>query len=389
MRAPRPPVTEGILTARELNRATLARQLLLERVPMTPTRAIEQLAGLQAQHPASAYLALWTRLADFRAEAVDRAFRERRVVKGTLMRGTLHAVSARDLLQYWPAMSGMIGSFRDRTLKWPADAMPLDELTEQVLRFAAEPRTNVELREHAARLARKEGEREAWWGVRLAAPFVVVPTADPWSFGRRPVLAAARSWVGGSFATAADGLDHLVGRYLRAFGPATLADLGRWTSVDRTALKLALERLSPKLRRYRNEAGKPLFDIVGGALPPSDTPAPVRFLPMWDSVLLAYQDRSRMIPEAHGRRVVQANGDYMATFLVDGLVAGLWQAEAIDGRASIRLHPFEPLDSAVEEQLAEEARRLAEFIQPIEPDVYRSYAARWIGRWGILTRTVR
>ncbi len=370
-------MTERVLTARELNRATLARQLLLERATLDPVDAIERLGGLQAQEAASPYLALWTRLDGFAATDLDRAFAARRVVKATLMRTTLHAVSAPDLAAYWPALEGTLRSLRDRTQAWPETAMPLDAIAARILEAAGQPRSGVELRALAAEMAPFDGLRDAWRGVRLSAPFVIVPERVPWSFGRRPLFQSARSWLESPFSSPEDGLDHLVRRHLAAFGPASLTDIARWSRIERGRLKPAFERLAPELRRFRDEAGRLLYDVAGGALPPGDTPAPPRLLPMWDSVLLAHEDGSRLTPEPYRRRMVMPNGDYLPAFLVDGRVGGLWRAEVVEGRTSIKLDPFEPLAPDDERMLQEEGDRLARFVEPLEPAVYRRYTRMW------------
>ncbi len=369
-----------MLSDRQLNRATLARQLLLERVTLDPVHALERLGGLQAQEAASPYIALWSRLEGFQAVDLDRAFAERRAVKASLMRTTLHAVSAGDLAAYWPALEGTTRSLRDRTQAWPATAMPLDEIAERLLAAAAEPRTGVELRALAAALAPVDGTRDAWRGVRLSAPFIVAPERVPWSFGRRPLFQAARSWVEMPFATPDAGLEHLVRRHLAAFGPASIADIARWSRIERGRLKPVLERLSPELRRFRDEAGRQLYDVADGPIPPGDTPAPPRLLPMWDSALLAHEDGTRMTPELHRRRMVMPNGDYLPAFLVHGRVAGLWRTDVVDGRTAIELDPFEPLDPDDERALREEGDRLARFVEPLEPAVYRRYTRMWTTR---------
>ena len=364
------------LDAATLNRATLARQLLLERVRLDPVEAVERLVALQAQEPASPYIALWTRLEGFEAASLDRAFHERRAVKATLMRVTLHAVSARDYVAFWPALRARLQQFRERALRWGDSDLP-GSLAERALEYAAQPRTNTEMRRFLGELAGPVGDRDAWWGVRTHVPFVMVPQRVPWSFGRRPIFSAARSWLDLPFASPEDGLDHLVRRYLAAFGPATVGDMSQFTGIPRSALAAALERLQPELRLFRNEAGRVLYDVPGAPLPPGDTPAPPRFLPMWDSVLLAYEDRSRIVPPEYRSRVVQTNGDFLAAFMVDGRVAGLWRAEAPNGRTRIAWDAFERLTRKAERGLAEEAERLAAFVEPHEPEVFRRYS-RWL-----------
>jgi hypothetical protein len=377
-------MSEPILTARQLNRATLARQLLLERVELDATTAVQRLAALQAQEAASPYLALWTRISGFEPGDLDAAFAERRVVKATAMRVTLHAMTSSDLTGYWPAIAGSIRAARDRTQAWPPDAASLDDIAAQVTAAAAQPRTGVELRALADRLAALPDAlpngRDPWRGVRLSVPFVIVPDGGPWSFGRRPVFQAADVALGTPMLSPEAGADLLVRRYLSAFGPASVADLAAWTRVERGRLKPAFERLAPELRRFRNEAGALLFDVTDGPLPAADTPAPPRLLPMWDSVLLAYADRSRIVPEAYRRRVVMSNGDYLPCFLVDGLVAGLWRSVDRNGKRGIELEPFHPLGADDLHALEAEAGALATFVAEREPGVYRRYTEAWARR---------
>ncbi len=365
-----------VLGRRALNRALLERQLLLRRWQLSAAEAIERLVGLQAQEPASPYLALWSRLEGFRVEELDRAFHERRAVKATLMRVTLHAVSARDYVRFWPGLAESHADFRRRALRWP-DVDLRGGVAERAMDYASEPRTNTEMRRFVSQFAEPIGDRDPWAAVRTLAPFVSVPERVRWSFGRRPLFAAARSWLGLPFASAEEGLDHLVRRYLAGFGHATIGDLAQFTRIARPALKASLDRLSGELRLFRNEAGKALFDVPEAPLPSADTPAPPRLLPMWDSVLLAYEDRSRLIPAAHRQRVVQPNGDFLAAFLVDGHVAGLWRAEAVDGRTRIAWDAFEKLPKEKARDMDEEAERLAAFVEPHEPEVFRRYS-RWL-----------
>jgi hypothetical protein len=374
-------MSERVLSALELNRATLARQMLLKRERLDPVAAIERLVALQAQEPASPYIALWTRVSGFRAEALDRAFHERRVVKGTLMRVTLHAASAHDYAHFWPAVAPSLRLWRQRILGRLKLEVDLDELADRALAFASEPRSGAELRGHLPPLggAGPTGQQDAFWAVRPHVPFVMAPGEIPWSFGRRPMFVAARSWLSGSLAAEEAGLDHLVRRYLRGFGPATIGDISQFTAIERSRLKPALERLGPELRFFRDERKRLLYDLPDAPLPTARTRPPVRFLPMWDSVLLAYEDRGRILPEAHRRRVIQKNGDFLPTFLVDGHVAGLWRSEvSAEGRTSIRWEPFEKLAPGVEDRLAREAARLAAFVQPLEPAVYKRYATTWM-----------
>ncbi|MGH2512590.1 MAG: winged helix DNA-binding domain-containing protein [Candidatus Limnocylindrales bacterium] len=364
-----------------MSRATLARQLLLERVPLEPVEAVERLVALQAQEPASPHIALWSRLANFRASDLNAAFDARQVVKGTLLRVTLHVVSASDYPKFWPGVRRSLERWRSPHIRRLGLEPELERLGALAAAFAGEPRTMVELREHLPQLSGgvgPAGQTDSWWAVRPILPFLNAPGEPPWSFGRRPRLVAARAWLGTELAPADEGLDHFVRRYLVGFGPAGVDDLHRFSLVAVSDLRAALARLEPALVTFRDERGRLLYDVADGLRPPGDTPAPVRFLPMWDSLLLAYHDRSRVLPERFRRRVIQPNGDFMASFMVDGLVAGLWRADVVAGRTRVTPLPFEPLEPAVLSEVAAEAERLATFIEPLEPAVYSRYTRTWL-----------
>jgi hypothetical protein len=367
-----------ILTTRQLNRATLARQLLLAPANLDPVAAIEQVGGLQAQEPASPYIALWSRLRPFDPVGLERAFSERRLVKATLMRVTLHAVSRGDYAPFLQVLRPMLGSVR-RTDLSTLDGPVLDEIADAVLEFASRPRSSVELRDEAARLSGAPGE-EAWWRVRRRRAFVYVPTGDPWSFGRRPFLAAASAWLHDDPALTGElpvdrSAERFVRRYLGAFGPATAADLSNWSGVSLATVRPGLDRVEAagELARYSDEAGRTLLDLVGAALPDPDVPAPPRLLPMWDSVLLAHHDRTRVLPQPYRPVVIARNGDVLPTFLVDGQVAGLWWAEPDGGRARVVLEPFAPIPARERAALDDEAERLAAFLSEREPAAYGRY----------------
>lgn len=362
----------------ELNRATLARQHLLEPAILGVEAAIEALAGLQAQEPASPSIALWTRLAGFVADDLDRAFADRSVVKATLMRATLHAVSATDYLRFLPALRPMHHGLRRRG-NGSIDDATVRRLGRSALAFAAEPRSNQVLRDHVDREAARLGVDldEAWWWVRLRHDFIHVPTARPWSFSRRPALASAAAWLANpTFVGETLAIEHLVRRYLGAFGPATIADAAAWSGLTITRLRPALAAIEEAgdLWRARDEQGRELLDLVAAPRPGAAVAAPPRLLPMWDSLLLAYADRTRIIDDAARSLVIGRNGDTLPTFLVDGQVAGLWWAVAEPGtRSRIELEPFRRLTAATKRDLIPEAERLAAFLEPLEPTVYGRY----------------
>ncbi|MEX1345310.1 MAG: winged helix DNA-binding domain-containing protein [Candidatus Limnocylindrales bacterium] len=361
------------LTDRRLNRATLARQLLLERALLDPVTAVEAVGGLQAQEPASPYLALWTRLRDYRPDDVTRALHARELVKASLGRSTLHLVSA---AEYRSSVTALLAVTRSRWMQ-ERRGLPvhrsLPELAEASLAFASEPRTNVELRDHAGTLGEPVAADELWRRIRRYGAFVHVPGDEPWGFGRRPVQVAARAWLPRPESDEAASLEHLVRTHLRAFGPARLADMAQWSGLATGILRRGLERVGDVVT-HEDEHGRELYDLPGAPLPDEDEPAPPRLLPMWDELLLAYADRGRVLPEAYRKRVIVKAGDVLPTFMIDGYVAGLWWAEAGDGDVPrIVLEPFRRLTPSEHEALEAEAEALAGLIAPREPEVYRRY----------------
>jgi Winged helix DNA-binding domain len=345
-------VTAGrVLTQRELNRALLARQLLLERSKLPLTRALEQVAGLQTQYAPAAYVNLWTRLETFERDDFTRALERKRAVQGTLMRSTIHVVSARD---YWPFSEG-IGPSREQ---WWLQTHGRDVSGDADLRAAAtqlgsELAGRVWHRDELAELLRGHGST-IWTGAWV--PLVRVPPSGTWERRRADLFRLAEEWLGPSDADEEQGLEHLLRRYLGGLGPARLAEAANWAGVDVARLRPAAERL--QLRRFRDEAGKELLDLPRAPLPDPETPAPVRFLPVWDATLLVHARRTQILPEEYRPRVFNTKTPHSVnTFLVDGAVAGTWRYE--QGRVS--LAPFHKLPRATTKELKEEAERLAAF----------------------------
>ncbi len=368
------------LTARQLNRATLARQLLLERANLDVIAATQRIGGLQAQEPASPHIGLWTRLAGFEPADLDRALVQRSVVKCTLMRSTLHIVSAADYLHLWPALVPRLGSSRRQDRVTPPNAKRLAALRTRAEAFTAEPRGLGELRDHLGDADGMAPDEVLWW-IRRSVAFAHAPSDVPWSFGRRPRVAHALPWLGADgWPTTDEALEHLVRRYFGAFGPATAADLSQWSGLAVGSVRPGIAALDSagELRRFSDERGRELLDLEGAPLPDADTPAPPRLLPMWDSTLLAFADRTRLISDTDRRVVIARNGDTLPTFIVDGVVAGLWWAEAEPGgRTRIAIEPFRPpLEPADKRALEAEGERLAAVVEPQEPKVYARYQ-RW------------
>ncbi|MEV8629441.1 winged helix DNA-binding domain-containing protein [Streptomyces sp. NBC_01268] len=363
------------ITARELNRATLGRQLLLARAPLGVAEGVRRVVALQAQHPGSPYLALWNRLVGLDPAEVDGVFARREVVKATLMRITLHAVHAGDYRMFREALQQTLYGSRlgfrfAETGLTPADG---EELVPGLLAFAEEPRTVAELRGWLAERVGAERAEGAWWGLRAYAPLHHHPTGGPWSFGLRPSYVTSGGPPVTGREPSAEALRGLVRRYLEGFGPASVADVAQFAMVRRTPIRRALKDLDAELDHLEAPDGTALFDVPGAPRPPGDTPAPPRLLPMWDSVLLAYADRSRVIPPEYRRVVIRVNGDVLPTLLVDGYVAGVWRP--VEG--GIEATAFHELPAPTWEALAEEARTLTALLTARDPWLYRRYANWW------------
>jgi len=349
-------VTERVLTKRQLNRALLARQLLLERRPLTVTRALEHVAGLQAQDAQAPSIGRWTRIDGFRHEILVRALRRRRVVKATLMRATLHLVSARDYAFLLPALLPSHRDYRRSYLRDRGRLQNVEELVRRAVEYADQPRSAVEMRSLL-------GGDDAWWHVRFHAPFVHVPTGETWPFARRPAFVASRHWLPGALASTSDGTAELLRRYLAAFGPATVQDAATWSGLTVTVVRAAAERLDSRLRRFRDERGRALLDLPRAPLPGADVAPPPRLLPAFDNAILSHADRTRIITDEHRRAVIRG-GIVDPIFLVDGFAAGVWRVERARGGATLVLEPFEGLPRGARPELVEEAERLVRFVDP-------------------------
>jgi hypothetical protein len=342
-------VAERVLTLRQLNRTTLMRQLLLGRRRLSPGGAIERIAGVQAQSSPSPYLALWSRLEGFRRDQLESALRRDAVLKGTLMRATLHLVSASDYSLFASAVRDAQTVARTRGVEPPPAAA-----VERAAELAAErPLTRRELlavlghEERVDPLVDPRPLRQLHWLLVLAG-LEQTPDSAMWS----PARVVRFRNPGIPLAPFPEAVEHLVVRYLAAFGPASRADAAVWSGVPVRDLAPAFESLA--LRRFRDELGRELFDLPRARIVAGDEPAPPRLLPRWDNLLLAHADRTRALPEQYRKTVIHKNGDVQQTFLVDGFVAGLWREE----NGKIVLEPFDPLPRAARRELETEARRL-------------------------------
>lgn len=355
-------------TARQLNRATLDRQMLLKRESVDLLTAVAEVVAIQAQEPCSPYIALWNRMRGFDPADLDEAFTSGVIRKATLMRITLHAVTVADHEVFHHAMLPALRASRLNDKRFRAMGLTVeraDEVLRHMLEFATQPRTKPELEALLHSHVGDVGEPGLWWAIASFAPLVRVPTGGPWAYG--PKLSFQTVPIEPRERMAA--LAELLRRYLTGFGPATVLDMNQFTMLPRTSIREALELLD--LVRDGD-----YFDVPNRTIPDEHTPAPPRLMAMWDSTLLAYADRSRIIPEQYRKVVIRNNGDTLPTLLVDGYVAGVWRPHEDGG---IEATAFQALSEDQWAGLAEEATALRKFLGDREPQVYRRYARWWSG----------
>jgi hypothetical protein len=341
-------VAERTLTQRELNRALLARQLLLERVQLSIPRALERLGGIQDQYAPNAYIRLWSCLDGFRRDDLTRALERRSAVQATLMRGTIHVVSRRD---YWPFAVAIRAAQREWTLR-VRRPRPDERAIDRTVRVMRTAMSGAPLRDQELDELTDRGWHDAGPWLEL----VRAPPSGTWERRRANLFQTAESWLGPQDVDEVTALNHLVRRYLGAFGPASRDDVAQWAGMKPRDLEPALGRL--RLRRFRDETGGELLDLPRAPLPAPGTPAPVRFLPTWDAVLLVHARRTGVLPEEYRPRIFATRmPQSIGTFLVDGAVAGTWKHEG--GR--VLWEAFASLDRATAREVGDEAERLAAF----------------------------
>ncbi|PVC79613.1 winged helix DNA-binding domain-containing protein [Streptomyces sp. CS131] len=345
-----------VLSTRALNRATLDRQLLLRRSPMSAKDAVTRLVGLQAQNTKPPYFQLFARLADFDPEELSALMEAREVVRTVSLRSTLHTHTADDALALVP----LVRAPRDRELKSfrrGLEGVDLDRLaavTEEIVE--ERPRPLGELR----------GELLTHWpdadplalsvAARCVLPLVQVTPRGLWGRSGQVALTTVEQWLGRSAGSApALTLDDTVLRYLGAFGPASVMDFQSWAGLTRT--KEVFERLRPGLLTFRDERGVELFDLPDAPRPDPDTPAPPRFLPEFDNVLLGHADRTRVIPEVNKGRNGKGKQTY-GSVLVDGFLDALWRVEREGGTAILTVQPLRRPSRAERTEITEEAARM-------------------------------
>lgn len=358
--AKRAKVGGQTLSPRALNRALLARQMLLERAAVSPAEAVDHLVGMQAQVPTDPYFALWSRLENFDPLVLSALITRRKAVRIAAMRGTLHLLTARDALMLRPWVQPVLSrtlvatSFGKDTKGVDMDALVATG------RAAVEetPLTLAELRPMLAAAFPGFNATSLSHAFHYSAPLVQVPPRGLWGEGGLPRVTTAERWLKKPLAKPAP--EKTVLRYLAAFGPASVMDAQAWSGL--TKLGPAFEALRPKLATFRDETGRELFDLPAAPRPDADTPAPPRFLPVYDNVTLGFANRDRILKGAPPRAVPQSVN--VRAFLIDGFVAGFWKIDERKDHASLTLEPFRKLAKPDERALVAEGRQLLAFAAP-------------------------
>jgi hypothetical protein len=369
-----------MITQRQLNRALLARQHLLARSGMPARAMIEHLVGMQSQEPNDPYIGLWTRLDHFQPGDLGALMLDRSAVRASLMRGTIHLVTADDYLFLQPVMRPL----HERVFPTLAHGRALDVSRIPEIMEAGREELNREPLTAKA-LGQRLGERfpdlppgPMAQVIRFLVPLVQIPPRGVWGRSMQATWALADAWLGTSIPEVAD-IQRMIERYLAAFGPATVADAQAWSGL--TGLRHVFDAMRPRLRTFRNERGQELFDIPDGELPDPETPAPVRFLPGFENALLSHKDRTRIISEERRRAIGSNNGLFQSTYLVDGMVAGTWMVESEPERMTMVVTPFERHIGAIIDALEDEAfgllcmlaegrERSVRFSEPISADEF-------------------
>jgi winged helix DNA-binding protein len=350
-----------VLTPRALNRALLARQMLLERTTVDPTTAVGDLVGMQAQAPLAPYVGLWSRLVDFDPGQLALDLVERRVVRASLMRSTIHLATADDALAIRPLVDPVLGR-GFRTSPFARDLVGVDRAELLAVGrglIERRPGTRAAL---GAQLAARWPGRPAdslVYAITYLVPCVQVPPRGVWEKTGPPAWTTMDAWLGRPL-QADPSIDELVLRYLAAFGPATVLDVQAWSGLN--GLRPVVERLRPRLATFRDERDRELFDLVDAPRPDPDVPAPPRFLPEYDNVLLGHADRSRIIPARRRIPLPPGNGAKRGTVLLDGMFGGEWRIDRDGHRARLTIAPFDPIAATEHVALEEEAMRLLGFI---------------------------
>lgn len=348
------------LSQRQLNRALLARQGLLERKRVPALEMIEALVGMQSQAPQAPYIGLWSRIAEFEPGELDELMTTRQVVRLTMMRGTVHLVSAKDCIALRPVIDPVILRI------FLVGRKPINLDLEQVKLTTMELLAGGPLpaAEISARLAKRHPAHtstDLLFAAHCVTAMVQIPPRGLWKQSGQPINISAESWIGQPLVDDADP-EPLLRRYLSAFGPATIRDMQSWSGLQR--LRESVEAMRPTLRTFHDEKGQELFDVPDGLLPDPATPAPVRIIAEFDNLVLGHADRTRVIDDEHRPAVVTINGQVRSTYLIDGYVAGMTKLTRAKNVATLTITPFVRLSTRDRAGLLAEADRLLQFAEP-------------------------
>ena len=351
-----------VLDARALNRALLERQLLLRRSTLSTSHAIERLVGMQAQIPADPYVALWSRLEGFRTDDLATLITDRRAVRMRLFRATIHLVTARDALALPPILQPALERLFQSGSPFGKKLVGVD--LERLLALGRvlleeSPRTSAELRPLLHKRWPKRDVESLSAAIGYLVPLVQVPPRGVWGASGQPRRTTVEAWLGRRLGKAKTP-DALILRYLAAFGPATIADARTWSGM--AALSSVFERLRPRLRTFRDERGRELFDVPDAPLPDPDTPAPVRFLPVYDNVVLSHADRARIVRPVDIKRAGYLEGANFGSVLIDGFVGATWTVKQSSKTAKLRIVLIDRLPMRQRVAVEEEGARLLSFI---------------------------
>lgn len=353
------PSDGATLTTRQLNRALLARQHLLEPSTKSIAETLEDVGGLQTQYAPAAYVGLFSRMAAFQRNDLTRAMEERVAIHGTLMRTTIHTVSAGD---YWPMVAGIRRSRQEWVLR-VSSAMRGDIQIEDVVEAVREALHDGPIRAKtltAEIVARGYPPQSVGWAA-LWVDIVRIPPSGTWERRANDLYELAERWLpsdsqGDGMPSEEDGLQVLVRRYLGGFGPARVADIANWANVPPARLKPVLDKFN--LRHFKDEMGRTLIDLRDAPLPPEDTPAPVRFLPQFDATLLVHCRRTLILPEQYRSVIFSTKSPQsFPTFTLDGQVVGTWRHDG----TKVVTHNFSSLTRSDQRAVDSEAERMTEF----------------------------
>lgn len=347
----------AVLSRRVLNRTLLARQGLLARFDATPAALVERLVGLQAQEPPDPYVGLWSRIDGFDPASLAALLADRAAVRIGLMRTTLHLVTARDCRALYPVMRDvLVRAFRSSPFAKALDGADLEPILAAGREALVErPHTPADL---GRRLAERWPDRDPTalaYACRFLLPLVQVPPRGLWGRTGRATNTTAEAWLGGPLDTATEP-DEAVLRYLAAFGPATAADIRTWSWL--TGLRPVVERLRPRLRSFRDEAGRELLDVEDGILLDGDEPAPPRLLPQFDNAFLSHATRERIV----GDRAAGTFPGWTGPVLVDGFIDGAWRVRRERSTATMTLELYGAHPARTRRAVVEEAERLLGFV---------------------------